>query len=206
MKSKSLFIVAIFFVTSITSAYAQYGVSISNSFTMENTKLFSLKDKNGQTLNLFYYYPEGQGLSLQLRNNELWKYGSGPTNFVQLKSVGIQAFLYECIETESKFFWTHQVGILVAVGNPVHKESEDLHLLKCALFSGVFIEIGTGIRLSEKTVLIFSIKSEGIYGAIRDGSDGGQAGSANGFVSLNLRLKFNQQIKEQYVENVLDPI
>lgn len=202
MKKKNLAIVAIFFVTSVASAFAQFGVSIANSFCMEKAELFTLKNKMGQTVNLYYYFSSEQGLSLQFRNSELWKIGSGPQNFINEKTMHFQYFLYGNTETGPKCFFAHKVGISVALGTPFNKKNEDPHILKCSLFSGVFIEFSVGKRISKKLVLNLSVKSEGIYGLIRDGSDGGLAGGANGFVSVSAGVLFNK-LKDQNV--YLDP-
>lgn len=202
MKKKNLAIVAIFFVTSVASAFAQFGVSIANSFCMEKAELFTLKDKMSQTVNLYYYFSEEQGLSLQLRNSELWKSGPGPDNFVSEKTIHVQYFLCGNNEIEPKFFFAHRVGVSVGVGTPFNKENEDKHLLECSLFSGVFIEVGIGKRISKKLILNLSVKSEGIYGLIKDGSDGGMVGGANGFISISFGVLFNK-LKDQNV--YLDP-
>jgi len=201
MKKKNLFFVAIFFVT---SSFAQIAISTSCSLSMENGSIF--KNKIGKCVSIFYYSSEEKenGISLQLRDRELWKYGPGPQDFVPLKTATVQAYLYECKESVYRFFFTHQVGISVAVGTPANKEDSSLRLLKTDLFSGVFIELGTGTRISKKNLLIFSLKYEGVYGLIRDGSDGGQAGGTNGFVSLSIRLQLKKtKTKNQNV--YLDP-
>lgn len=193
MKKKKLAVLAIFFVTSANSIFGQkLGVSISNSITTENTKGFSIKDKTGQCLNLYYYFSEEQALAIQLRNSELWKHGSGPTNFVPFKTLSFQYILCGNTETGPEIFLVHQVGVSAAIGTPFYKENADQHLLKTALFSGVLLELGVGKRISKKLILVFSVKSEGVYGLIRDGYDDTMVGGANGFISLSLRLELNQ--------------
>ena len=188
MKKKNLAVLAIFFTT---SGFAQPGASTSYSLTMDNIES-GTKNKIGQCVNIYYYFPEGKALGLQYRNSELWKYGPEPNSFVQLKTANIQAFLFEDYKTKNKIIFSHQVGISAGVGTTVYKENPDLKLLKIGLFSGIFIEIGTGTRISEKLILIFSIKSEGIYGLIRDDSGGGQVGGANGFISFTIKVKYDK--------------
>lgn len=184
---KILVIVAILFAPSV---FAQFGASMSCSLSTEKIAESGLKDRDrlGQCLNLFYYLPEGKGIGLQFRNRELWKYGSEVNSLVLLKTAALQFFLYEFMEGKASWFPTTQVGLLAALGRPVYNEDPNLQLLKTGYFSGVFLELGTGTRL-EKFLLIFSVKSEGILGVIRDGNDGRQSTGANGFISINLKFK-----------------
>jgi hypothetical protein len=185
---EKLTIIAIFFAT---STFAQIGASISYSLSMESSEEvgFSLEDRMGKCLNISYYLKEGKALSVQLKDRELWRYGPEPNSFALFKTVGGKFLLCGSAEEKTKWFFCHEVGVSVAIGKPAYEEDPNLHLLKIAYFSGISIQVGVGTKLYKKFLFVIFVRSEGVYGLLRDGNEGRQSGGANGFGMVGISIK-----------------